>query len=167
MKTEKRKNRKPCPVFSFTLTLFPCSSSAALYHQLAEFIAWSFIYYSLGCFIVSLCVFVFLYLSLLLSASYISFIILLVPYPDYVFTFVYNSTLSNRYFLSFFFFFLLFLLFSFSRRLYVVFPTLSSSIYTRFLWAQLFSMPPSFHAYIEMTCIPNSVESMAPEALVR
>lgn len=138
MKTEKRKNRKPCPVFSFTLTLFPCSSSAALYHQLAEFIAWSFIYYSLGCFIVSLCVFVFLYLSLLLSASYISFIILLVPYPDYVFTFVYNSTLSNRYFLSFFFSF-----FSF------FFPFLDAS-----MLSSLHCLPLYIHGFYGLNCSP-------------
>lgn len=36
-------------------------------------------------------------------------------------------------------------------------------IYT-VLWAQLFFMPPSFYAYIEMICIPISVESISPEA---
>jgi len=77
MKTEKRKNRKPRPDFNFALTLFPCSSSAALFIvNLLISLPDRLYIIPLVVLSVSLCVFVYLYLSLLLSASFISYFIL-------------------------------------------------------------------------------------------
>lgn len=159
MKTEKRKNRKPCPVFGFISTLFPRSSSVALYYQLAEFIAWSFY---------TLFPWLFCRVSMRLCLSLPELVIVSVLH----FLFHFSRSLPRLCLLpsciivpclidNFFSF-----LFPFSRCFYVVF-LYCLPLYIHGFYGRFFPMLPFLYAYIKMTCIPKSVESIAPEALVR